>query len=173
MDLGSHTVCAVVTEDFLRYSKSRGNDLMTPRPEFSFPGLKVSKEGEREGVCSILYILTSLSFHANTSIMPMCFLLPSVFFALPHLQTGDKWCLCASRWAEAYDEGVACSVVLKATHVKALDVCELSALIEHAIDPPASHTKDAAAGGGGKEGVEGGGKEHGEKAPPPRRHEEL
>lgn len=89
MDLGSHTVCAVVTEDFLRYSKSRGNDLMTPRPDFSFPGLK----------------------------------------------SGDKWCLCASRWAEAYDEGVACSVLLKSTHIKALDVCDLSALIEHALDP--------------------------------------
>jgi hypothetical protein len=62
-------------------------------------------------------------------------------------------------------------VLLKATHVKALDVCDLSALIEHALDPPASHTKDAAAagGGGGKEG----GKEDGEKAVPPRRQEEL
>jgi len=104
--------------------------------------------------------------------MAMFFLLPSVFFALPHLQTGDKWCLCASRWAEAYDEGVACSIVLKATHLKALDVCDLSALIEHAIDPPASNTKDAAAGGGGREGGEGGGKEDGEKAGG-RRQEEL
>lgn len=39
-DVGSHTVCAVVTEDFLAFSKARGNDLSTPRPEFGFPGLK-------------------------------------------------------------------------------------------------------------------------------------
>ena len=89
----------------------------------------------------------------------------------PTPQTGDKWCLCASRWAEAYDEGVACSVVLKATHIKALDVCDLSALIEHALDPPVSHTKDAA--GGGEGGGEEGGKEEGGKGLPPRRQEEL
>jgi len=39
-DIGAHWVCAEVTEDFLEYSRSRGNDLVTPRPEFSFPGLK-------------------------------------------------------------------------------------------------------------------------------------
>ena len=39
-DTGAHWVCAQVTEDFLEYSRSRGNDLVTPRPEFSFPGLK-------------------------------------------------------------------------------------------------------------------------------------
>ncbi|MBS8240474.1 DUF2237 domain-containing protein [Marinobacter lipolyticus] len=39
-DVGSHTVCAVVTEDFLAFSKARGNELSTPRPEFGFPGLK-------------------------------------------------------------------------------------------------------------------------------------
>jgi len=94
------------------------------------------------------------------------------FLSIP--QSGDKWCLCASRWAEAYDEGVACSVLLKSTHIKALDVCDLSALIEHALDPPASHTKDAA--GGGKEGGGGGGgggKEEGGKELPPRKQEEL
>lgn len=39
-DLGSHTVCAQVTEEFLAFSRARGNDLVTPRPEFSFPGLR-------------------------------------------------------------------------------------------------------------------------------------
>jgi len=40
MDQGSHTVCAVMTAEFLAYSKYVGNDLSTPRPEFMFPGLK-------------------------------------------------------------------------------------------------------------------------------------
>ena len=39
-DVGTHTVCAIMTGDFLEYSKSKGNDLITPRPEFDFPGLK-------------------------------------------------------------------------------------------------------------------------------------
>ncbi|MEM1452790.1 MAG: DUF2237 domain-containing protein [Planctomycetota bacterium] len=39
-DLGSHTVCAQVTAEFLEFSRARGNDLVTPRPEFSFPGLR-------------------------------------------------------------------------------------------------------------------------------------
>ena len=39
-DRGSHTVCCRMTEDFLRFSKQSGNDLSTPRPEYSFPGLK-------------------------------------------------------------------------------------------------------------------------------------
>lgn len=47
-DFGRHVVCAVVTADFLAYSKSKGNDLTTPRPEFSFPGLK---PGDRWCLC--------------------------------------------------------------------------------------------------------------------------
>ena len=39
-DRGSHTICIVATDDFLAFSKSRGNDLSTPRPEYNFPGLK-------------------------------------------------------------------------------------------------------------------------------------
>ena len=46
-DAGSHTVCAVVTDEFLRFSKAQGNDLMTPRP--GFPGLKA---GDRWCLCS-------------------------------------------------------------------------------------------------------------------------
>jgi uncharacterized protein (DUF2237 family) len=49
-DRGSHVVCAVVTAEFLEYSKSRGNDLSTPRPEYRFPGLK---DGDRWCLCAL------------------------------------------------------------------------------------------------------------------------
>ncbi len=39
-DIGTHTVCSIMTDEFLEYSQSKGNDLITPRPEFDFPGLK-------------------------------------------------------------------------------------------------------------------------------------
>ncbi|MBM7066182.1 DUF2237 family protein [Actibacterium sp. 188UL27-1] len=84
-DAGSHTVCAVMTAEFLAYSKYVGNDLSTPRPEFSFPGLK----------------------------------------------PGDHWCLCAGRFLQAHDEGVAPHVNLAATHKKALDIVPLDVLKEH------------------------------------------
>ena len=87
-DLGSHTVCARVTQEFLEYSKSRGNDLMTPVPEFDFPGLK----------------------------------------------PGDRWCLCAARWQEAFEAGKAPRVVLQATHAAALKVVKLADLKKHALD---------------------------------------
>lgn len=48
-DSGLHTVCAVVTEDFLAFSKQRGNDLSTPRPEYQFSGLK---PGDRWCLCA-------------------------------------------------------------------------------------------------------------------------
>lgn len=48
-DLGSHTVCAQVTAEFLEYSRSRGNDLITPHPEWDFPGLK---PGDRWCLCA-------------------------------------------------------------------------------------------------------------------------
>lgn len=87
-DLGSHTVCAQVTAEFLDYSRSRGNDLMTPLPAFDFPGLK----------------------------------------------PGDRWCLCAARWREALDAGCAPRVVLRATHERALEVCDIADLKRHAAD---------------------------------------
>ena len=90
-DVGSHTVCAVVTSDFLAHQQLVGNDLSTPRPEFAFPGL----------------------------------------------QPGDRWCVVASRWLQAYQDGVAAPVVLAATHERALDVIPLAALQENAIDVPA------------------------------------
>ena len=52
-DTGSHTVCARVTDAFLSYSKSVGNDLSTPRPEFQFPGLK---EGDKWCVCAARWL---------------------------------------------------------------------------------------------------------------------
>ena len=83
-DTGSHTVCAVVSSAFLRYSAARGNDLTRPGP--SFPGL------------------------------------------VP----GDRWCLCASRWHEAFLDGVAPPVVLAACHERALEVVRLEDLQAHA-----------------------------------------
>lgn len=90
-DSGRHVVCAVVTSDFLAYSKSRGNDLVTPREIFSFPGLR----------------------------------------------PGDRWCLCAARWREAYQAGVAPGVYLQSTHESALEVVTLEMLQQHALDVPA------------------------------------
>ena len=87
-DGGSHTVCAVMTAEFLAYSKYVGNDLSTPRLEFGFPGLN----------------------------------------------PGDKWCLCASRFLQAHDEGCAPKVYLGATHGRALEIVPLRILEEHAID---------------------------------------
>ena len=87
-DLGTHVVCAQVTQAFLEFSVARGNDLVTPVPQFHFPGL----------------------------------------------DPGDKWCLCALRWKEALDAGVAPPVVLAATHEKALEFVSLEALKRHAVD---------------------------------------
>lgn len=84
-DLGTHTVCAIMTDDFLQFSLSRGNDLITPRPEWAFPGLKA----------------------------------------------GDRWCLCASRWMEAYRVGLAPDVVLEATHEKTLTYITLEELVKY------------------------------------------
>jgi uncharacterized protein (DUF2237 family) len=85
-DVGMHTVCAVMTAEFLAFSKRVGNDLSTPRPEFGFPGL----------------------------------------------QPGDRWCLCAPRWKEALDAGVAPPVVLAATHEEVLAITPLGILKDHA-----------------------------------------
>ncbi|MEO6712723.1 MAG: DUF2237 domain-containing protein [Mycobacteriales bacterium] len=90
-DVGSHTVCAVVTADFLEHQKRVGNDLSTPRPEYGFSGL----------------------------------------------QPGDRWCVCAGRWLQAYEDGAAAPIVLAATHARALDVVPFDALTQHAVDVPA------------------------------------
>ncbi|MEZ4719922.1 MAG: DUF2237 domain-containing protein [Caldilineaceae bacterium] len=87
-DAGLHVVCARMTAEFLEFSRTRGNDLITPRPEFLFPGL----------------------------------------------QPGDQWCLCAARWQEALDAGVAPPVVLESTHISALEFVQLDDLMRHAAD---------------------------------------
>lgn len=87
-DRGMHVVCVVMTADFLAFSKSRGNDLSTPIPEYNFPGL----------------------------------------------QPGDRWCLCALRWLEALQAGMAPDVVLEATHINALGVVNLEQLQLYAVD---------------------------------------
>ncbi len=87
-DHGAHTVCVIVTNRFLEFSKEKGNDLSTPHPEFNFKGL----------------------------------------------QEGDKWCLCAERWVEAEQFGVAPQVILSATHERTLDYTDLDTLKKYAID---------------------------------------
>jgi len=81
-DAGSHVICAKLTQEFLDFSISVGNDLSTPRPEYRFAGLKA----------------------------------------------GDRWCLCARRWDQAFSAGVAPQVVLESTHERALDFVTLAQL---------------------------------------------
>jgi uncharacterized protein len=89
-DLGSHTVCTVVSAEFLGYQRQLGNDLSTPRPEYGFPGLR----------------------------------------------PGDRWCVVAARWLQAYEAGVAAGVVLAATNERALEIVPLEALRKFAVDVP-------------------------------------
>ena len=86
-DHGRHVVCAVMTDSFLSYTRSRGNDLSTPRPEFQFPGL----------------------------------------------QPGDRWCLCALRWREAVEAGVAPPVFLEATHEAVLQYVDMATLKKYKV----------------------------------------
>ena len=89
-DVGSHTVCSVVSAEFLDLQRRLGNDLSTPRPEYGFPGLR----------------------------------------------PGDRWCVVAARWMQAYQAGAASGVVLAATNARALEVVPLEALRQHAVDVP-------------------------------------
>jgi len=86
-DLGLHTVCIQATKEFLAFSKSVGNDLSTPIPDYGFDGL----------------------------------------------QPGDQWCLCVTRWKEAFEAGHAPKVNLKATHISALEFVDLKDLQDHAL----------------------------------------
>jgi len=81
-DTGAHVVCAIMTAEFLAFSRGAGNDLTTPRPEFQFPGLV----------------------------------------------EGDRWCLCALRWLEAYEAGCAPMLNPSATHERALEYIPLDAM---------------------------------------------
>src|SRR6201991_1098493 len=85
-DIGLHTVCVVMTADFLAFSKASGNDLSTPLPQYGFKGLKA----------------------------------------------GDRWCLCAPRWKEALDAGMAPQVVLESTHEETLAIVPLGVLKDYA-----------------------------------------
>ena len=87
-DIGSHTVCVQVTNEFLNFSKIKGNDLVTPLPEYNFPGLK----------------------------------------------EGDCWCLCASRWVEAEENGCAPKVKVLSTNIKALEIIDIELLKKYSID---------------------------------------
>jgi uncharacterized protein (DUF2237 family) len=87
-DRGSHTVCVQVTREFLEFSRFRGNDLSTPRPELGFVGLK----------------------------------------------PGDRWCLCAARWWEAHEAGMAPRVYLRSTHQRALEIVPLDVMRKFAAD---------------------------------------
>jgi uncharacterized protein len=87
-DLGMHVVCARVTRAFLEFAREKGNDLITPVPEYDFPGLK----------------------------------------------PGDRWCVCAGTWRQAYEAGVAPPVVLAATHEETLAIIPLDVLKELAVD---------------------------------------
>ncbi len=89
-DVGLHAVCAVMTAEFLAHQQAVGNDLLRPRPEYGFPGLR----------------------------------------------PGDRWCVVAVRWRQAYEDGAAPPVVLAATHERALEVLPLEWLDEHAVDVP-------------------------------------
>ena len=87
-DSGQHTICSVMNSSFLEYQLSRGNDLITPKEDFNFPGLK----------------------------------------------PGDKWCVCASRWLDAYQKSCASPVILLSTHIDVLKLIDLKILKKFAID---------------------------------------
>lgn len=89
-DQGSHTICVVVTREFLDHQRRVGNDLTTALPEYGFPGLR----------------------------------------------PGDRWCVVALRWAQAYQDGVAAPVVLASTNARALEIVPLQALRRCAVDVP-------------------------------------
>ena len=59
---------------------------------------------------------------------------PHPEFGFPGLKPGDKWCVCVSRWEDAFLAGVAPRIVLGATHERALDLVELEELKAHALD---------------------------------------
>ena len=87
-DSGKHTICSVMNSSFLEYQFSIGNDLISPKEDFNFPGLK----------------------------------------------PGDKWCVCVSRWLDAYQNSCASPVILLSTHIDVLKFIDLKILKKFAID---------------------------------------
>ncbi len=86
-DQGLHTVCAQMTSEFLQFSAERGNDLITPIPEYNFKGL----------------------------------------------QPGDYWCICALRWIEALELGMAPKIKLEACHESLSELVSLQVLESYAL----------------------------------------
>ncbi|MDC8830303.1 DUF2237 family protein [Alteromonas gilva] len=68
-DFGNHSVCAVLTDEFLQFSASRGNDLSTPRPEFSFPGLKA---GDKWCLCASRWLEAERAGKAPKVLLEAC-----------------------------------------------------------------------------------------------------
>ncbi|MCB9761348.1 MAG: DUF2237 domain-containing protein [Alphaproteobacteria bacterium] len=58
---------------------------------------------------------------------------PAPAFGFPGLRPGDQWCLCAPRWKQALEAGMAPPVVLEATHIKTLEIVALDDLLRHAV----------------------------------------
>lgn len=83
-DRGLHTVCAVVTESFLEFSKARGNDLSTPRPEFEFPGLQA---GDRWCLCVERWHEAFEAGCAPAVILNACHISALEFVDLAHLES--------------------------------------------------------------------------------------
>ena len=85
-DVGVHTVCAVVTDDFLEFSKAAGNDLSTPMPQFGFPGLR---DGDQWCLCAPRW---QEAFEAGKA--------PRVVLEATHVQTLE-WCTLSDLQAHA------------------------------------------------------------------------
>ena len=87
-DTGNHIICSEMNTSFLEYQLLLGNDLISPKEDFNFPGLK----------------------------------------------PGDKWCVCVSRWIDAYKKKCASPVILSATHIEVLKLIDFKILKKFAID---------------------------------------
>ena len=85
---------------------------------------------ERDRGSHVVASVMSKKFLRFTKLMGNDLSTPNALFNFPGLKSGDRWCLCALRWKEAYNIGSAPFVILEATHEKALDYIELSALLE-------------------------------------------
>ena len=82
-DLGSHVICAIMSQEFLDFSKSQGNDLSTPNPEWGFPGLK---PGDRWCLCAMRWVEAKKSGKAPRVILAACHEKALIFTSLQILQ---------------------------------------------------------------------------------------
>jgi uncharacterized protein (DUF2237 family) len=86
------------------------------------------------GVHAVCAVMTA-EFLAFSSARGNDLSTPNPAWGFPGLEPGDRWCLCAARWQEALEAGMAPPVILTATNEKALEVVGYVDLLEHAIDP--------------------------------------